>query len=530
MRRLALLASLFAALAGCERDASEARPAPRDFIAHTEAGQVEGRARGDVVVYRGIPYAAAPVGALRFSPPRPPPPWSGVRDATRFGPKCPQMTLGGGFVGDEDCLSVNVWRPRADPPAGGYPVLVVVHGGSNVIGSGAEPHLDGRVLATEHGLVVVTFNYRLGLLGFLALPELRAQHGTAGNWAHLDQIAALRWVAHNIASFGGDPEAVTVMGHSAGALSVCVLLASPLAKGLIDAAILQSGSCDVAPMQLRERQGDRLLRTSHCDEAEDPLACARALTPPQIVALTPPPTNGTLAANPRAGGVANWALPVGGAIDGRVLPRSPFAIFAAAEHSVVPTLVGSAADETELFTPSSLDSCDAYATAIATHFGEAAPRILTRYPCPADAGARQTYVTATTDALFGCHARRILAALGPAAARANTPLFRYRYAHVRQDPAVRELRAFHGGELQLLTGTHDRLGYAVPDPERELAAAMRASWAALATAGSPVTAATPGWAAYDLRRDNAVVFAWPIEVVEPLDRPRCGLWDAIAAP
>ncbi|HLT34704.1 MAG TPA: carboxylesterase family protein, partial [Enhygromyxa sp.] len=462
---------------------SSAEPDPAALVVATDRGRVRGTTDGGAQAFRGIPYAAAPTGERRFRAPEPPAAWDGIRDATAFGNKCPQRGVLDILVGDEDCLNLNVWRPST-PASDPRPVLVFIHGGANVVGSGSDPLHSGRRLAHDHELIVVTFNYRLGLLGFLAHPRLTAESGTSGNWAYLDQIAALQWVARNIAAFGGDPKRVTIVGESAGALGVCVLLTSPLAAGLFTAAIMQSGGCDVAPLTRREQDGERLANISGCARAPDMLECLRGISVTHLLALTPAPAE-----------ISSWALPTGGAVDGVVLPTSPWQAFAAGTHAVVPTLVGSNADETELFAPKTIDSCSAYQLAIQKSFGVSSEDVLAEYPCADYPNPRQAYVAATTDAIFDCQARRILRSLAPAARESGTPLFRYLYAYTRADPAVRELRAFHGGEIQLLFGTMPRIGYKLPDAEKTLSQIIQTSWAAIARSGSPIHAATPGWTA-----------------------------------
>ncbi len=498
-------------------DTSSRAAAPDGLVVETDRGHVRGTTHGKAEVFRGIPYAAAPVGELRFRPPQPHAAWDGVRDATEFGSQCPQVGLTGAVVGDEDCLTLNLWRPAA-PASEPRPVLLFIHGGANAIGSGSHPYQDGRRLAQSRDVIVVTINYRLGLLGFLAHPELTAQSGTSGNWAYLDQIAALEWVARNIAAFDGDPERVTVFGQSAGALSVCVLLASPLAAGLFDAAIMQSGGCDVASLAQREREGMQLASASGCATKPDPIACLRGLSAKRLVELAPAVS----------GDISTWALPIGGAVDGYVLPTSPWDLFAAGKHNAVPTLVGSNARETALFTSAALDSCPAYERAIAATFGaDAAPEVLAEYPCSDYANGRDAYVQATTDAVFNCQARRILRSLAAAPGKTSAPaLFRYSYAYTRADPAVRELGPFHGSELQLLFGTMYRLGYALPERERSLSEVMQTSWAALASGGSPVHAGTPGWERYDVERDNAVIFDSTVRSTDAVVGSHCEFWDA----
>src|SRR3984957_10879618 len=212
-----------------------------------DTGTIEGKANGPVRTFLGIPYAVPPVGELRWKPPAPPAKWPGVRAATEFGARCMQGSPYSDMVFRdpgirEDCLSLNVWTPAKNPKAN-LPVMVWIHGGGFMAGGSSEPRQDGRVLAT-HGVVVVSMNYRLGIFGFLVLPELAAESDkkAAGNYGLLDQVAALEWVHRNIAAFGGDPGNVTIFGESAGSFSVSALMASPLAKGLFHKAIGESGA------------------------------------------------------------------------------------------------------------------------------------------------------------------------------------------------------------------------------------------------------------------------------------------------
>lgn len=502
---------------GSPAAADDASPQSEALLVMTESGAVRGTSDGNTDVFRGIPYAAPPIAERRFRPPQPPERWDGVRDASRFGSPCPQVGPLGNVIGDEDCLVLNLARPStaaAEP----RPVLVFIHGGGNVIGSNSDPLTDaGRRLAQHRDLIVVTINYRLGLLGFLAHPQLTAESGTSGNWAYLDQIAALEWVARNVAAFGGDPKRVTIVGESAGALSVCVLLASPRAAGLFHAAVLQSGGCDVAPLEQRHREAEQLLSRSSCASEPDPIQCLRNLPAAQLVELAPS----------RLDDIATWALPIGGAIDGFVLPTSPWAMFASGTHNVVPTLVGSNAHETESLIPKMAANCAAYEFALRKSFAEQAEAILAEYPCADYPNARYAYVDVTTDALFTCQARRILRALAPAASQAQTPLYRYYYTYVRADPALHGLRAYHASELQLVFDTIMRFGYAPPEREREIAEAMQTSWAAMAASGSPIHAGTPRWEPYHAARDNAAVFGTPIAAADGIGTSHCDFWDGL---
>jgi para-nitrobenzyl esterase len=487
------------------------------LVVATDRGPVRGQAHGEIRLFRGIPYAAAPIGERRFRPPEPHPGWTGVWEATKFGSECPQKGSLGTVIGDEDCLTLNLWTPAA-AAAKPRPVLVFIHGGANAIGSGSDPFHDGRRLAKNRDVIVVTINYRLGWLGFLAHPELTAESGGSGNWAYLDQIAALQWIARNIAAFGGDPKRVTIVGESAGALGVCILLASPRAAGLFHAAIMQSGGCDVAPLAQREREGERLAIDSGCAGEPDPIACLRSMSAAQLVALAPSGTDD----------ISNWALPIGGAVDGIVVPKSPWEMFASGTHNVVPTMVGSNANETENLTPESLSGCSGYELAARETFGELADEVLAEYPCANYASGRHAFVEATTDAVFTCQTRRVLRSLAPAAGKASTPLFRYYYSYVRGDPAIHKLRAYHGAEIQLLFDTMMRVGYKPSARERVVADALQTSWAAMAAVGSPIHADTPFWQPYQVSRDNAVLFDAPLASLDGVGTSHCDFWDARA--
>src|ERR1051325_2949313 len=235
---------------------SSARCIMTDLIVETTHGKVRGERHGEVGIWKGIPYAEPPFGALRFRPPRPPATWSGVRDATHFGTvaaqsRDPRIAILSGIgergTSGEDCLFVNVFAPFDDAgqPAGPHPVMVWIHGGAFVMGSGSTPLYHGTPFA-HRGIVVVTLNYRLGIPGLLYLGDLAPGYDD-GNCGLLDQVAALRWVQDNIAAFGGDPGCVTIMGESAGAISIGTLLAMPAARGLFHRAILESGAPSLSP-------------------------------------------------------------------------------------------------------------------------------------------------------------------------------------------------------------------------------------------------------------------------------------------
>src|SRR5579875_794989 len=297
-------------------------------VAGTADGAVRGLANGAVDEFLGIPYAAPPVGALRWRPPQPAASWSGVRDATTFAPHCPQPASPFGEAStSEDCLYLNVFTPSQRAAGPGYPVMVWIHGGAFV--SGESNDYDPTQLV-EDGVTVVTFNYRLGALGFLAHPALADANGQSGDYGLMDQQAALRWVQRNIASFGGDPRSVTIFGESAGGLSVLAQVASPQARGLFDRAIVESGSYNLSQASLAsaEAAGEAFAAKAGC--ASQTAACLRSL-----------PVSTILADQDAAGYTPN--------INTEVLPETLETAFAAGDFNRVPIVNGTNHDEWRLF-------------------------------------------------------------------------------------------------------------------------------------------------------------------------------------
>jgi para-nitrobenzyl esterase len=319
-------------------------------VVETPYGKLRGTQRGGVFLFRGIPYAAPPVGPGRLRPPEAPEPWGGVRDATRPGASAPQPrpmalpgplgSLMGGGRQSEDCLTLNVWTSGL----GGEPrpVLIWIHGGAFVIGSGTTPVYSGRRLA-RRGAVVVTINYRLGVLGFAHFGLLGIRGAEeALNLGIQDQVAALRWVRDHIELFGGDPANVTVFGESAGAMSVGTLLGTPAARPLFQRAVLQSGAAhNVSAPERAARAADALLR----ELGATPGTALRVLRDAPVEAILAAQERATLAL-----GIAHGTLPWQPAVDGRVVPRQPLEAIAAGEAAHIPLLVGTNRDEWKLFT------------------------------------------------------------------------------------------------------------------------------------------------------------------------------------
>jgi len=445
----------------------------------TADGCVRGKREGDVVVFRGIPFAAPPVGALRWRPPQPPAPWT-VRDAFAFGPSCPQLQspLNAGLIANEDCLTLNVWSPAG---AAKLPVMVWIHGGGLVAGGAAQPTYDGAHLAAGGKVVLVSINYRLGPLGFLAHPAL-----SSGNLGIHDQIAALRWVQREVAKFGGDPASVTIFGESAGGESVCALMASPLAKGLFARAIIESAQCVSYGKALRplhtgqpegaEEQGLRVAKAAGCPGSDAAAAaCLRGKSPDELLRAAPP-----------ALGFLGKGEHYGLTVDNTLLPDAPSAALAAGKLAEVPLIIGTTKDEATLFTSGlKLRLPAVYKAVVRKLFPGAADRILDIYAPDRFGSAKQAFDALVTDLVFACPARRTARTLAAHKQR----VWRYLFT-VARDPT---LGATHGSELGFVFGTVKSPSAA----EAALSQKLQSAWTQFAHTGDPGA----GWPAYSPDRD-----------------------------
>lgn len=454
-------------------------------IVEAPAGRVAGRAEGGLNVFRGIPYAEPPVGAARWRAPQPMARWTGVRTAAEFGPACfqPGPRLSNIYAGDpqpmsEDCLTLNIWAPAH---AHNAPVFFWIYGGALWGGASRDPLYDGARLAAR-GVVVVSINYRLGVLGYLAHPELSAQFGgLSGNYGLLDQIQALRWVRTNIGAFGGDPGNVTIAGESAGGLSVMYLLASPMARGLFAKAIAQSAYMVSTPELKQARYG-----APSAEQAGEALVAA--LHAPNIAALRA--MDGR--ALTEAASVAGFA-PFG-AIDGHVLTSQLVDTFDRGEQARVPLLAGFNAGEIRslrVLAPPPAASAADYERVIRERYGDLADEFLRLYP---SAGMQESIWATTRDALYGWTAERL--AMKQAAVGAPSYLYLWDHGYPAADGAG--LHAFHASELPFVFGMFERtppLWPKVPETpqERGLSDAMVDYWTSFARTGRPVAQNAPDW-------------------------------------
>ena len=464
-----------------------ASPAAAQAIVDAPAGQVSGTTSGTTRVFKGIPYALPPIGERRWKAPAPMPRWQGVRAATGFGPACIQPTPKAASVysptvplpTSEDCLSLNIWSPRNAAKA---PVLVWIHGGALLTGSSREDLYDGRRLA-ERGIVVVSINYRLGALGWMAHPGLSAENpkGLSGNYGLLDQVAALKWVRDNVAAFGGDPGNVTIAGESAGALSVTYLMTAPPARGLFHRAIAQSAYMVTTP---------ELKRTAYglpSGEAAGQ-AVAAALKTPDVAALR------SLDAQRLTDGAAAAGFQPWGLVDGAILPEQLVDAFDAGRQARVPVLAGFNQGEIRslrILAPPAPADAASYEAAIRARYGDLSAAFLQLYPA---ATYRESILATTRDALYGWTSERL------ARRQAERGQASYLYLFDHGYPAMDEagLHAFHASELPYMFGTLDRTGPLwprIPDTRREVALsdAMVGYWASFAATGVPTARGAPPW-------------------------------------
>ena len=488
---------------------------------HLPGGWVEGRVEGDVLSFKGITYAHA----QRWREPEVVESWPGVLYAYDYGPICPQSgditvrfgRLFGQYVpaASEDCLNLNVWVPAAAPPPGGWPVMVFVHGGSFTGGSGSEPIYDGSALA-RRGAIVVTINYRLGALGFLALPALAAEdpHGSTGNYGLLDQLAAFDWVRRQIAGFGGDPENVTAFGESAGAMSLCSLLTSPLAEGAFDRVILESGGCNfVIGREEAYARAARIAERVGCPM--DDLNCWRALPASELAGLS------------RSVETDFEKDPLKPVQDGYVLPAFPEEALAAGGGLRLPLLVGANANEYRLDLTALADpekkSWRGFERLVNEKEGERAAEVLAHYRSRFDSALAAYYAYMSERILF-CPTYRAGYLL-----KGQNPVYGYVFEY--KSPHWREaLGSAHGMELPFVFDTRRVWPFWIlfvteAELERtdELAAVMQRAWVSFARGEAPRAGMAPapqlgsGWLlGLDVR------WGWRPDVWPE----RCQLWGA----
>ena len=460
-------------------------------IVKTREGLLEGIHFGSephAAAFLGIPFAAPPIRELRWKPPQPALRWTGTRQAISFGSPCLQLPARWFqyIEGNEDCLYLNVWTDDLRSDAN-RPVLVYFHGGSNTQGYSQMTPL-GPPLSMR-GLVVVSANYRLGPFGFLAHPDLTAEseHHSSGNYGLLDQLQALKWVKENIREFGGDPDRVTVMGQSAGAVDACLLMASPLSQGLFRGAILQSGECqDTLNEDIRvpieynfidttgEASGERLAKDLRV--SSDPGALQK---------LRQTPANKILKAwknDPK--------LTFGAIVDGWIVPKQPAQIFAEGNQMQIPTLVGSNADEATVFGHTDVKTVAEYKRRLQQNTGKYSDLEFQAYPVSSDADVSIRWGELESDE-FACGAYSIAQAMTKSGAKS------YLYYFTYVDPGKRSpLGAHHGEELFFLSDSFPN-DWEPAEKDEYLGDLIRDYWAEFVKTGDPNSHGAPKWAPYN---------------------------------
>ena len=447
----------------------------------TANGLIEGTTEKDLRIFQGIPFAAPPVGELRWKAPQPVQNWNGVKHVHGFGPQCMQRRVFSDMVfraagTSEDCLYLNVWTP-AKSASERLPVLVYFYGGGFIAGDGSEPRYDGAAMARK-GIVALTVNYRLGVFGFFAHPELTKEspQRASGNQGLLDQAAALRWVQANIAAFGGDPKKVTIAGESAGSISVSALMASPLSKGLIAGAIGESGAMiepTIPPVAL-------------ADAEKAGTAFAAMMEAPSLAALRALPAEKILEATARPG------LPrFSPAVDGYFLPKTPAEIFAAGEQARVPLLAGWNSEESSsrAVLGQGEPTPENYANAVKKLYPVLADQILKAYPGTTGDEVAQSATALAGDRFIAFSTWKWLDLHGRTGGAAT-----YRYFYARPRPGARG--AGHSAEIEYAMGNlASNKAYAWTPDDEKVSQTFQGFFANFVKTGNPNGAGLPKWPA-----------------------------------
>jgi para-nitrobenzyl esterase len=490
-------------------------------------GLLQGTMLGGMRVFKGIPYAAPPVGALRWVAPQPAAGWEGIRVVTELAAQCPQQGGLSRVRESEDCLYLNIWSPQVERSAK-LPVMVWLHGGGLLFGSASRPIFDGSRLADAGGVVLVTLNYRLGALGFYADEQLMMESpgAGAGNYGFLDQQAALRWVKENIAAFGGDPENVTLFGESAGATSVCVHMAAPSSQGLFHRAVVQSGLCTVDGLQMPDYidAWAHLAEWTSCDEAENALACLRRLSADAVTSANRPPVmeypGGLYYNHP----LPVWNMERGLAIDGVFSTTSLSEAFARGLMAPVPTILGYVADEWTSFLAPERDALNekgALDAILARKFGARAAEVKVAYASNDSAETpAQLLSRIAGDDLIVCPTLYAASAL----AAAGRDVFVYSLEKRLQHLEDRFLGAFHTSDLAYVFANDHWLA-PLGEEDLDLSRRVMAYWTSFAQNGRPNAPMQRDWKTFSSASPNVMQFMDSSQLATGVEQLQvCDFW------
>jgi para-nitrobenzyl esterase len=495
-------------------------PMPRPGKAITILGAVQGVDEGNVVSFKGVPYAYPPVGNRRFRAPEPIRCWPKTLQATSFGSACAQIDKQGAISGSEDCLTLNIWVPKGASPHNKKKVLFFIHGGANVVGSSAETMdgvaiYDGAKLAAHTDSVVVTINYRLGPFGWLTHSSLAGENakGVSGNYGTLDQLAALWWVRTHIFSFGGDSRRVLLFGQSGGAVNTCVLLTSPLARGLFSAVTMQSGGCGALDAADAHKTGNDLVKAVGCDQSSYVGPCLRSLSSEQVLEAVP--------VKHAISGSQRVFQPN---VDGYAVPNQPLATILAGQHNSVPVTLGSNADETSMSAPP-VKTKSGYEKLIRGLVPQpTAEQLLQFYPAEMYATPRKALVALTTDAAFTCNTRSLARALS-----VNSPKDVYRYYFdyaLENNPVMKNVGAYHGLEVLMLFGNYHTNKYTPSAGDYTVTAQLMALWSEFGATGG-YGGAQAHWPIYNFATDPYLQLGSSLGSGAGLFTEHCDFWDTV---
>lgn len=494
--------------------ATDSGPLPEIEVTYAH-GTVVGRTMEGVESFLGLPYAAPPVGDLRWRAPAPVVPWAERRDASELPSMCPQVNaLSGAAEGEEDCLYLSVFSPNVDPAAD-MPVYIWIHGGAFVFGSGG---LDPIEIARVSGTVVVSINYRLAGFGFMAHPAFAAEGGGTGNYGFLDQRAVMQWVQDHITAFGGDSANVTIVGESAGAISVTLHALSPGSDGLFHRGIIESGVFGLLPtLEEAQEAGEALASSVGCADVDTAAACLRTKSFSELSQMAEPTPGGLLYA-PGFGG------PV---FDGVTFVEQPLDAVAGGRISDVPLLIGTNGDEGTLFHAEVLAvpvSNEAeYRAALSNRYtADDVDAIVGAYPVASYANANAA-LSAATGEWWNCGTRRAARALTDA----GVTVWLYAYEALVEGGLLEafDLGSFHSSELVYLFDYDSPTFGRVPASSRGLQAAMQGYWTRFAAAGDPNGGEDPMWPEYEAESDRHMLLVQPPLAGANYLETVCDFWD-----